>query len=333
MLTNECKLNHTQQQQLQMQQPQLIATADGSYTLLQQQQSVQTTVSTQEDETYYTRELIHIYGQPIVPSFHKHFNYQLSNTHYGYRTLRRLLNCDILKKYVKITKEEIKSLDRVVEFVQLTSDKCLDAFKLNMATFYDPKRFQNGIVKDWLDTWYVQRLKEMYAMNDTSRELLSSPTPTSTSTSPSISFGSSSTWSPPNSASNTTSQSSNAIDATYFLQLSHSDFENIECDQSNHLWFCLQDYGCKRMDELMHKLNDYVTVRNNKSELILVHTIHPKFEYKDVLSEARRILAVCLGKTMVNINLDEIMSSNIPVIARQYVESLLCKYLNVSSSR
>ena len=28
----------------------------------------------QEDETYYTRELIHIYGQPIVPSFHKYFN-------------------------------------------------------------------------------------------------------------------------------------------------------------------------------------------------------------------------------------------------------------------
>ena len=56
----------------------------------------------QEDETYYTRELIHIYGQPIVPSFHKYFNYQLSNTHYGYRTLRRLLNCDILKKYVKV---------------------------------------------------------------------------------------------------------------------------------------------------------------------------------------------------------------------------------------
>lgn len=59
-------------------------------------------LSSQEDETFYTRELIHIYGQPIVPSFHKHFNYQLSNTHYGYRTLRRLLNCDILKKYVKV---------------------------------------------------------------------------------------------------------------------------------------------------------------------------------------------------------------------------------------
>jgi len=111
--------------------------------------------SSQEDETFYTRELIHIYGQPIVPSFHKHFNYQLSNTHYGYRTLRRLLNCDILKKYVKITKEEIKSLDRVVEFVQLTSDKCLSAFQLNITSFFDPKRFENGIVKNWLDVWYV----------------------------------------------------------------------------------------------------------------------------------------------------------------------------------
>ena len=62
---------------------------------LQQQSSP----NNQEDETFYTRELIHIYGQPIVPSFHKYFNYQLSNTHYGYRTLRRLLNCDFLKKY------------------------------------------------------------------------------------------------------------------------------------------------------------------------------------------------------------------------------------------
>lgn len=62
----------------------------------------QSTLNNQEDETFYTRELIHIYGQPIVPSFHKYFNYQLSNTHYGYRTLRRLLNCDILKKYVKV---------------------------------------------------------------------------------------------------------------------------------------------------------------------------------------------------------------------------------------
>ena len=66
---------------------------------LQQQPSL----NNQEDETFYTRELIHIYGQPIVPSFHKYFNYQLSNTHYGYRTLRRLLNCDILKKYVKVS--------------------------------------------------------------------------------------------------------------------------------------------------------------------------------------------------------------------------------------
>jgi hypothetical protein len=66
--------------------------------------------SSQEDETYYTRELIQIYGQPIVPSFHKHFNYQLSNTHYGYRTLRRLLNCDILKKYVKVKENHLARL-------------------------------------------------------------------------------------------------------------------------------------------------------------------------------------------------------------------------------
>ena len=114
----------------------------------QQQQQLQ------EDETFYTRELIQIYGQPIVPSFHKQFNYQLSNTHYGYRTLRRLLNCDILKGFVKITKEEIKSLDRrLVEFVQLTEEKCMQAFQINLTCFYDASRFENGIIKNWLDVW------------------------------------------------------------------------------------------------------------------------------------------------------------------------------------
>jgi hypothetical protein len=89
LLTNECKLNtHNLQQQLA--------------NLSENTGTQQSSASTQEDETYYTRELINIYGQPIVPSFHKYFNYQLSNTHYGYRTLRRLLNCDILKKYVKV---------------------------------------------------------------------------------------------------------------------------------------------------------------------------------------------------------------------------------------
>ena len=71
----------------------------------------------------------------------------------------------------QITKEEIKSLDRVVEFVQLTNDKCLSAFQLNITSFFDPLRFENGIVKNWLDVWYVDRLKEKYALNDSSKDL------------------------------------------------------------------------------------------------------------------------------------------------------------------
>ena len=115
-----------------------------------------------------------------------------------------------------------------------------------------------------------------------------------------------------------------------FLQTSHNEYENIECDQSNHLWFCLQDYGCKAMNEFLEELNEYISVTDNKSELILVHTIHPIFEYKDVLSEARRILSVCLSKSITNSSIDEIVSSHIPVIARQHIENLLNKYMNVS---
>jgi hypothetical protein len=92
LLTNECKLNHTNG-----------GNSNGGAEASQTQHQL---VQSQEDETTYTRELIMIYGQPIVPSFHKHFNYQLSNTHYGYRTLRRLLNCDILKNYVKVRREQ-----------------------------------------------------------------------------------------------------------------------------------------------------------------------------------------------------------------------------------
>lgn len=110
LLTNECKLNHSNSISVN---PLISSSPSMSSSFsysdfskingdLQQQRQQQLQINNQEDETYYTRELIQIYGQPIVPSFHKHFNYQLSNTHYGYRTLRRLLNCDILKKYVKV---------------------------------------------------------------------------------------------------------------------------------------------------------------------------------------------------------------------------------------
>ena len=122
LLTNECKLNHsTSAASFAMMMPMtinmtssqsygsnlyMIAAANDQQQHQHQQQQQQMNngggATSQEDETFYTRELIQIYGQPIVPSFHKYFNYQLSNTHYGYRTLRRLLNCDILKKFVKV---------------------------------------------------------------------------------------------------------------------------------------------------------------------------------------------------------------------------------------
>ena len=157
LLTNECKLNNNSNNN--------------------NNNNDDTKTSHSEEETYYTRELIQIYGQPIVPSFHKQFNYQLSNTHYGYRTLRRLLNCDILRNYVRITKEVIKSLDRrVVEFVQLTEDKCMQAFQINLTCFYDAGRFQNGIIKNWLDVWYVERLKERHNFPFQAKSVMTSPT-------------------------------------------------------------------------------------------------------------------------------------------------------------
>lgn len=296
LLTNECKLNHSVQSSCDSDKSPTTAISNAS-------------ASTQEDETYYTRELIQIYGQPIVPSFHKYFNYQLSNTHYGYRTLRRLLNCDILKKFVKITKEEIKSLDRVVEFVQLTPEKCLASLKVNLTAFYDPVRFENGIVKEWLDVWYVDRLKEIHKLSESSinKEFL-----TSNSSPPLVN----------------TSWASVAQPESCFLHTSNCELDGSECDQTNHLWFCLQDYSCKRMEELIYRLKDYIKIKNNRSELILVHTAHPVFEYKDVLTEARRILAVFLNKSLTNIALEELISPNIPAIAQQHVKNLLNKYIN-----
>ncbi len=354
--------------------------------------------SSQEDETFYTRELIHIYGQPIVPSFHKHFNYQLSNTHYGYRTLRRLLNCDILKKYVKITKEEIKSLDRVVEFVQLTSDKCLSAFQLNITSFFDPKRFENGIVKNWLDVWYVDRLKEKYAQSECNKDSFSTTNFSGSSSTATTSYSlptiASSSWSNASSQgnpfqvsnTNAASSSSSSSSSIYgnssnsmksssncFLQTfncsdsitseestplmnknfySHHDnndllsldqdeeggvggmrqhkYQESECDQANHLWFCLRDYSCFKMEQFLASLKDYIQIRNNKSELILVHTAHPLFEYKDVLSEARRILAIYLNKTTINKTTDELINPRFPLVAREHIENLLNKFLNVT---
>lgn len=107
LLTNECKLNHSMsiQNMASFYMSEQLA-ASGGYLSGYQSTNSLPPLTSQEDETFYTRELIQIYGQPIVPSFHKHFNYQLSNTHYGYRTLRRLLNCDILKKFVKVDNRE-----------------------------------------------------------------------------------------------------------------------------------------------------------------------------------------------------------------------------------
>lgn len=336
LLTNECKLNHSFMANSNSSQSMSLNSPSSPYNLdsivkslndiqLQQQPSL----NNQEDETFYTRELIHIYGQPIVPSFHKYFNYQLSNTHYGYRTLRRLLNCDILKKYVKITKEEIKSLDRVVEFVQLTNDKCLSAFQLNITSFYDPVRFENGIIKNWLDVWYVDRLKEKYALNESNGSMTSQVSSNNlqqklSSSYNSITPGSSSSWSiMPQLNEN----------GSCFLHTTNCDHPDSECDQANHLWFCLQDYSCLKMEEFMCRLKDYIQLRNNKSELIMVHTLHPIFEYKEVLSETRNILALFLNKSNYAKSVNEIISKKLPLVAREHVEILLTKFLNIDEDK
>ncbi|CAF0949449.1 unnamed protein product [Brachionus calyciflorus] len=294
LLTNECKINQS------------ISALSITDQLNSLHLSSLGQFNNQEDETYYTRELINIYGQPIVPSFHKHFNYQLSNTHYGYRTLRRLLNCEILKKYVKITKEEIKSLDRVVEFVQLTEQKCLEAFQLNLSSFFDPKKFENGIVKDWLDIWYVERLKEKFAGDSAT----SSPTALS---SPSMSFSSFNPW---------TNAPKLSLPNSLFL-------DDQECD----LWFCLKDYSCTKMDEFIHKIKNYIMLNCNRSDLILIQTVYPIFEYKHVLSEARRILAMYLCKSTQNKPIDELISSQLPKVAKDHVQILLGKFLNIDENQ
>ena len=110
----------------------------------------------------------------------------------------------------------------------------------------------------------------------------------------------------------------------------HQRQQESECDQANHLWFCLRDYSCYKMEQFLANLKDYIQIRNNKSELILVHTAHPLFEYKDVLSEARRILALYLNKTTLNKTTDELINPKFPVVARDHIENLLNKFLNVS---
>lgn len=102
-----------------------------------------------------------------------------------------------------------------------------------------------------------------------------------------------------------------------------------ECDQANHLWFCLRDYACLKMAEFLHSLREYIHVRTNRSELILVQTAHPVFEYKHVLSEARRILTLYLSKSHINKTLDELVGKQFPVVAREHIESLLAKFLIV----
>lgn len=196
--------------------------------------------------------------------------------------------------------------------MQLTIEKCLSAFQINLTTFYDPIRSQNGIVKEWIDVWYVESLKTMF-MNEATvnKELLYS---TLTSPAPSM-----------------LQMNGSKNKEACFLQTSHNEFENVNCEQSNHLWFCLLDYGCRTVDDLLDQLKDYINVTDNQSALILIHTIHPTFQYKDVLSEARRILSVCLSKSISNTSIEELVASHIPIVARQHVENLLNKYINVSN--
>jgi hypothetical protein len=205
-----------------------------------------------------------------------------------------------------------------------------------MTSFYDPIRFENGIVKNWLDVWYVDRLKEKYALNESNINkdfLCSSTTTSSTSSSSSTNTNNVSSYSLPSNLANSWSMiPQTPVDAaanSCFLHTTNCDHQDSECDQANHLWFCLQDYTCLRMEEFMHKLKDYISIKNNKSELILVHTAHPVFEYKDVLTETRRILAMFLHKSSSTKTLNEIIGSQLPVVAREHVENLLNKFLNI----
>lgn len=314
-MTNECKLNNNSNNN--------------------NNNNDDTKTSNSEEETYYTRELIQIYGQPIVPSFHKQFNYQLSNTHYGYRTLRRLLNCDILRNYVRITKEVIKSLDRrVVEFVQLTEDKCMQAFQINLTCFYDAARFQNGIIKNWLDVWYVERLKERHNFPFQAKSVMTSQTG-------GPSGDSNNAWSLEtcrlaNQLENTVFFRSNTCSATDESNAPASSYDECdkkvksECDEANHLWFCLRDYDCIRMDEFLDRLRDYINISSNRSDLIPVQTAFPVFEYKEVIGETRRILAMFLSKFSLNKSIEELINLNkFPTVSLQHIYSLLSKFLIV----
>ena len=221
-----------------------------------------------------------------------------------------------------------------------------------MTSFYDPVRFENGIVKNWLDVWYVDRLKEKYANNDSGAPsgakdfMCSMASPSSNYSLPYMnshhqmfnSASSSSAQYSITSPSLTTSSWSllpqtHATSNSCFLQTSQlDDHEDSECDQANHLWFCLKDYNCNKLEEFLDKLKEYLSIQNNKSELILVHTAHPIFEYKDVLTEARRILAIFLNKAMSGKSLDELLSKKLPLVAHEHVESFLNKFLIVRES-
>ena len=134
-----------------------------------------------------------------------------------------------------------------------------------------------------------------------------------------------------NCSTNTTNSNSHSNASSIFSNNSASSTFTSECDETNHLWFCLRDYSCTRMDEFLSKLKDYIRIFNNRSELILVHTAYPIFEYKNILGETRRLLALFLGKFTLNKCVDELIDAQkFPVIARQHVYSLLNKFLNVS---
>jgi hypothetical protein len=85
------------------------------------------------------------------------------------------------------------------------------------------------------------------------------------------------------------------------------------------------------MEELLSKLNEYIQIKNNKSELILVHTAYPTFEYKNVLSETRRILALMLTKSVNNVTIDELIANKMVQAARPHVEHLLSKYISIDT--
>jgi hypothetical protein len=84
----------------------------------------------------------------------------------------------------------------------------------------------------------------------------------------------------------------------------------------------------------MLKLNDYISIVNNNSDLYPTRTVHPIFQYKDILSETRKILMFVLIKHQTkdkNVSIEDLLPKQ-NLIARQQIEYLLNKYVTTDST-